>query len=293
MKDFVAENDRILEEWKRKYVEENQSKCSDCENLLDKFAQDGIMYKGDYKKEWTKHKDGETTFRWMRVKSGKENDLWDSVPLRILFLTKDQNSSKAWDVRSESYFYSDEKYEPRNTYYIDGSTFNRNLVYTLYGLVNTTAVTPVDYYDKEFTDEIALKLVDKWPFARINVKKEVGNDRCDDSVLLNAIENDGDLIKEQILNLNADIFVCCGYSKNIPGTGNRILNFLRTIYEDLNQVDNDKIGEWIFYSKKDRKLAINSYHPSYSRYSTYFNNMMATYSEFLKLPDTLFSTKLR
>ena len=34
-----------------------------------------------------------------------ENSLWEAAPLRILYLTKDQNTSgsETWDVRSESY----------------------------------------------------------------------------------------------------------------------------------------------------------------------------------------------
>ena len=42
MKDYVAENERILNEWREKYVKENQHLYPDCPNLGDYFANDGI-----------------------------------------------------------------------------------------------------------------------------------------------------------------------------------------------------------------------------------------------------------
>ena len=46
MKDFVAENDCILEEWRNAYVNNNQSEYPDCKNLHEYFTPDGIMFKG-------------------------------------------------------------------------------------------------------------------------------------------------------------------------------------------------------------------------------------------------------
>ena len=83
MKDYVAENKRILNEWRK----------SNEKNGETNFADDGIMYRGkiegfDYGTERFSDKD-------------QENKMWNEAPLRILFLTKDQNAGEydAWDVR--------------------------------------------------------------------------------------------------------------------------------------------------------------------------------------------------
>ena len=70
MKDYVAENERILEEWRKSL--EIEDVC---------FALDGIMNKGEF------YIDDYEAVR--RKESGKENVMWNECPLRVLFLTKD------------------------------------------------------------------------------------------------------------------------------------------------------------------------------------------------------------
>ena len=86
MKDYVAENERILNEWRKNNEKNGETN----------FADDGIMYRGtieefDYGTERFSDKD-------------QENKMWNEAPLRILFLTKDQNAGgyDAWDVRGET-----------------------------------------------------------------------------------------------------------------------------------------------------------------------------------------------
>jgi hypothetical protein len=277
MKDYVEENERILKEWCDWYVNNNQTRYPTCTNLRDYFAPDGIMYKGDVKPEPRSFENGKTGFRWKREKSEKENELWTNEPLRILYLTKDQNTNDdyAWDVRSESYRYPKEEYKE----YLDTkNSFFRNIAYSLYGIINTTPNNPIYYED--IIDEEVLKLLNDRIFARINCKKEVGYSSCSNSSLRKAIEIDSDFLKRQILNLDADIFVCCGYSENNEESGNLMLNFLNTIGYDFKQEKGDKIGEWIYYDKDKNKLAINTYHPSYSGFD--YDEMVLAYSEFLK-----------
>ena len=198
MKDYVAENERILNEWRNHL------------NQYEYFAPDGIMYKGEFRGAYKYYENGEYKFRWVRIPSGRENILWTNAPLRVLFLTKDQNTSRdtAWDVRSETYWAADENVTPEERG-IDKSRFNSNLVYILYGILNTTADKQVGYND--FTDNEALSFADEQIFARINCKKEVGGRECKNYDLQKAIDRDFKLLKEQILNLDADIFVCCGH----------------------------------------------------------------------------------
>ena len=277
MKDFIAENDCILEEWRNAYVNNNQSEYPDCTNLHEYFTPDGIMFKGDFLPDRRNYSDGKSVFRWKRNCSGEENTLWTKAPLRVLFLTKDQNSNEdiAWDVRSESFRYRDENYKPEEMWLDTGVAFYRNLVYSLYCILKTTIDQPQDY--NKFTDKDALSFVDKQIFARINCKKEVGNDKCPDDVLLDAINRDKSFLERQINNLDADIFICCGYSQSIPDTGNRILNLLNSIGYHFKPQDEEK---WIFYDSDKNKVAINSYHLSYLRFD--YVGMISAYHEFLK-----------
>ncbi len=277
MKNYVAENERILKEWRNAYVNNNQSKYPDCTNLHEYFTPDGIMFKGEFLPDRRNYSDGKSVFRWKRNCSGEENTLWANVPMRVLYLTKDQNSygDVAWDVRSESFRYRDENYKPDEMWLDTGVAFYRNLVYSLYGILKTTIDQPQDY--NNFTDKDALSFVDKQIFARINCKKEVGNDKCPDDVLLDAINRDKSFLERQINNLDADIFICCGYSQSIPDTGNRILNLLNSIGYHFKPQDEEK---WIFYDLDKNKVAINSYHLSYLRFD--YVGMISAYHEFLK-----------
>lgn len=290
MKDYVAENQRILDKWRNEYVKINKANGSGYFNLHEYFSPDGIMYKGEFqgekryfKKENEDKESFYPLFRWVRIPSGEENVLWANAPLRLLFLTKDQNNgggdNPAWDVRSETFRYISDKYKPEEMW-IDKSPggFYKNLVYILYGILNTTADKMVGYND--FTDNEALSFADEQIFARINCKKEVGGGKCENYDLQKAIDQDLKLLKEQILNLDADIFVCCGYSESIVPTGSHILNLLNEIGYNFEQDSKEETGEWIYYDKKSNKVAINSYHLSYSGFD--YNGLITAYSKFLK-----------
>jgi hypothetical protein len=288
MNDYVTENERILKEWQDSYVKENQSRYPDCTNLDQYFTPDGIMFKGSFLPEQRTYPDGKKIFRWKREKSGEENSLWAKAPLRVLFLTKDQNTDGdiAWDVRSESFRYRSEEYKPEEMWLDTRSTFFRNLVYSLYGIMNTTANRPINYND--FNDKEALAFVDKQIFARINCKKEVGDAKCENPVLAAAIDRDKNFLKQQILNLDADILVCCG-SQNDK---NLILNTVYDIYENefkyMNFIDGKGTG--MHYNKKRNKLAIDAYHLSFFKkggLEARYNENVGMYYEFLKhLKDT-------
>ena len=247
MKDYVAENERILNEWR-----ENNEK-----NGETNFADDGIMYRGiieefDYGTERFSDED-------------QENKMWNEAPLRILFLTKDQNAGgyDAWDVRGET----------GNLSY----AFFRNLMYQLYGLVNTRPGYKADY---KFTNEQAIELYNSFPIARINAKKEAGVSSVSNHTLKYYIERDSRYLKEQILNLDADIIVCCGYSENVEESGNLLLNFLKKeCYPGLNKQDNN----WIYFDEENNNIAINNWHLS-ARLGAeeWYNQITNAYHHFLE-----------
>jgi hypothetical protein len=274
MKDYVAENERILNEWRNHL------------NQYEYFAPDGIMYKGEFRGAYKYYENGEYKFRWMHIPSGRENILWTNAPLRVLFLTKDQNTSgdTAWDVRSETYWAADENVTPKERG-IDKSFFNSNLVYILYGILNTTADKQVGYKDAA---KEALSFVDEQIFARINCKKEVGGGKCENYDLQKAIDRDLKLLKEQILNIDADIFVCCGHQNE----NNIILNTVCDIYKDEFEYVNcvEGKGTGMHYNAKRNKLAIDAYHLAYSipkckgsdALEDRYNEIVGMYYEFLK-----------
>ena len=170
MKNYVAENERILNEWRKSYVETNQQSYPNCSNLDEYFSLDGIMFKGEIVPNPKKYENGDINFSWMRKQSDpcgkKENELWTNAPLRILYLTKDQNTSGdiAWDVRSETFRYPDANCKPEEMFLYTQCAFFRNLVYSLYGIMKTTAGSPMKC--NEFTNEEALDFADKQIFAR-------------------------------------------------------------------------------------------------------------------------------
>ena len=181
-------------------------------------------------------------------------------------------------MRSETYWAADENVTPEERG-IDKSRFNSNLVYILYGILNTTADKQVGY--KDATKE-ALSFADEQIFARINCKKEVGDGECKNYDLQKAIDRDLKLLKEQILNLDADIFVCCGHQKE----NNIILNTLYDIYKDEFEYVNffeDK-GTGIHYNAKRNILAIDAYHLSHLNGGSEarYNETVGMYYEFLK-----------
>lgn len=274
-KDYVAENERILNEWRNHL------------NHYEYFAPDGIMYKGEIRGayKYYNNENNEYKFRWIRIPSGKENILWTKAPLRILFLTKDQNANDdtAWDVRSETYWSADDNITPKDRRLDTYSRFNKTLVYILYGILNTTTVQPMDY--NNITNKNALSFVDdsKCIFARINCKKEVGGKKCENSVLKKAIDRDMYFLKQQILNIDADILVCCGNQKG----KNLILNTVKDIYRDEFEYVPcvEGKGTGMHYNKRRNKLVIDAYHLAFfgkGGLKARYDETVGMYYEFLK-----------
>ena len=235
VKDYVEENERILKEW-----EEFNKQAENEPN----FAPDGILYKGEFY-------DGDGYCERCPDKDA-ENKLWQTAPVRYLFLTKDQNAwgEDAWDVRGETA----RKYKASTSIpYL----FYRNFLYLVYGLTHTSFETTCDYDD--FTNEQAIYTYDTEAIARINVKKQAGGSFICNDVLQKYLERDKEYILRQISSLDADVIVCCGYSEQTEDTGNLILNFLNNNGYKFDAV----VGDCIYYDSCKQKVAINAWHLSY------------------------------
>ena len=279
IKDYLGKNQEILDKWQKEF----ESRGGDSS----KFCWDGLMFKGELYRE-------EGTNNWIHDegKDSIENKLWNEVKPRILYLTKDQNlrpgddEVPAWDVRIESY------HDSESNELITGSKFNRMLVYTLYGLAHTTPEKTVKFDDID--NHKALKFVDKFPFARINCKKEGGGSSCSNQVLRDAMEEYSTFLEEQINNLDADIFVCCGstFSGYRIDKNNPTLDFLNHHGYHFEYAGDKSID--IYYDKEKNKVAIDSYHLSYTSEAdkAMYDEMVKTYFTFLQAhPDFLKSIK--
>lgn len=276
MKDYVKENQRILDEWREKFVEDKvNDEAYVGFNPKDYFAYDGIMNKGEF------FLDEDNNCR--RYASGEENRMWSNAPLRILFLSKDQNGfgGEAKDVRTETFH---ERYIclPLTDYQVSGSLFYQNEACLIYRLLQYGCK---DDFSKicDFSWEDAVKFSDQSIFARINCKKEVGKGTCPNWLLKDSIDEYRDFLRRQVVCLDADILVCCGYSKSIERTGNIILNFLNNNGFDFKRIG-DECGEDVYYDYDRKKVALNIYHLSYYKYN-WISTIKAYYKFLEKHPD--------
>lgn len=268
MKDYVAENERILDEWEQEYKKNGL-------NTENYFARDGIMYRGDL--SW----DGKN---WRHNANGHENSLWLNAPLRILYLTKDQNvgDEYCWDVRGESYHtqsYPNDENKLWRKY-----RFIKMLVRTLYGL--SIAKQSFQKYEN-IDDTVALHVADTISYARINCKKEGGTRQCSDSILIAAVNQYADFLKRQIVNLDADVFVCCMSKEMWDNNTKECFYYNYILCEVLNELCNyhfEKVQDLeVYYDAIANKVAINSYHLSYIiDESQSYNDIVEQYHKFLQ-----------
>ena len=287
MNDYVTENERILKKWQKAFIEDKKHEKKYIGEDVEKFfAYDGIMNKGEFAFDENKS-DGTI----IRKPSGNENTLWNDCPLRVLFLTKEENTGgdentvgdEAWDVRAETFHEKGDLLPPENKT-ISSSFFYCNEACLLYGLLNTKPNKKILF--DSFSWQEALEFSDEKIFARINCKKEVGGPSISDFVLQKEIGKYDKSLKAQILNLDADILICCGSQngKNI------ILETVKKFYEkeykeEFEYVDcvKDK-GTGMHYNKKRNKLAIDAYHLAYFKggYKARYSEIIDMYYEFLK-----------
>ena len=260
MKDYVKENERILEQWQKEYVLRGKDVY---------FTPDGIMFRGPL------YFDGKN---WRHEIGGNENELWSNAPLRILFLTKDQNGgedhSDYWDVRGDAYHHPESEAEENRLY--SRYAFNNNIVKMLYGIVTATPQSMVNYQDIDEKDAVIVS--DTFPYARINCKKETGGPQCPDDILLPAMREFSAFLEKQIANFDADIFICCGSSKN----GNKILDFLNEHGYNFKYINDDSYS--IYYDNVKNKIAIDSWHLSnhYEERQTIYEDVVVPYYKFLQ-----------
>lgn len=279
-KDYVGENSRILDEWEERINKRTQGIGGV------NMSRDGIMCKGDMIDDganWIRKISYEGTPRQGEI----ENEKWGEAPIRILIMVKDQNAGggETWDS-SETTFRKHTA--DKDDCILSRHPFNRRLSWVTYGLLNTTNEHMVELKDIEEDDKKVLDFLDNNLFALINCKKEAGGPRCDNNILLDAMEKDGDLLLKQIQNIDPDIFVCCGSTHNghVQDHAYLALGFLETHGYSFKFMGRKDSMYDIYYDSERNKLAIDSFHPTYPRGRShdleFYKEAVETYYQFLQ-----------
>lgn len=216
-----------------------------------------------------------------------ENELWDNAPVRILFLTRDQNVKDrfAWDSRINSFRKKNSAKE--DNILAKTPAFAKRMAYITYGLANSTdnELVPLDYIRRHQSEMV--KFLDSFPFAHVNCKKEGGGASCPDELLKKACEEYDYYLEQQIRNIDADVIVCCGSTDGgyRVDKGNYALDFLNHHGYNFDDLGCSRYSD-IYYDAKRNKLAIDSNHLSYTSVSDQeiYDQDVETYHNFLVDP---------
>lgn len=257
MKNYNEQLDELFVRWEEKAKENGHTG----------FCTDGLMYRGE---NWEKKVEQKIYYG---KSEGEEDNLWMNAKKRILFLLKDTNNNPDCHNR---------EFRPGAS----GSILlhHKNIAYWLFGILslNEKNIAP-DFDNIDFWNDV-FPVFDTVPFAIVNCKKESGGSTITNEKLSEHIGLYADFIKEEIEILNPDIIICGGGSSKIK-------DFVKEkIYTDIEKIDDS--NNWIYYSKRNNKVVIDSYHPSYWQIKggskSIYETMMSKYKEFLdKYPNFL------
>lgn len=254
---LIKQNEEMLEKMKEALKPENGH-----------FVEDGLLYRGDIHYDL----DG----NWKRNPSGQEDTLWESAPLKVMFLTKDYIDDSMDDIRVET---GRKNNVSPDQDYIKRDAFTMNIVCWLYGLTHlTTNLSELFLEIKEGSKYF--RFYEKYPLLRLNCKKLSGSGRCDKQTLKKHLYYPvySELLGEQIRLFDANIIICCGGE-----------HFIAEFVEKLYGIDDRQKfeDESLWYDEKHERLIIDTYHPSYSRRSgctieDMFMGLMTPYLKFLE-----------
>ena len=257
--DFQRENEKILDDWEE----------ASLKNLEDKdsvFVRDGLMFRGAISYD----DDG----IWRRSPAN-ESQLWNDVFPRIMLITKDYPEDNNLDLRHETLRTN---FSGPDSIITSQYPFHKNLMFHVYGLGNYKNGHCPLWYNLKY--DICREFYETYPLVRINVKKQSGKGEVKDSVLSKYLNTYEDYLNRQIRLFDADIIVC--YGRVIF---NHVIN---TFFPDI---EIDPKDPWVYFSEEQRKVIINSYHPSvrpitisdkdyYIRPMKEFEQMMINHKDF-------------
>lgn len=226
-----------------------------------------------------------------RALSGNEDELWHQQRLRILFLTKELNAgpdrTDTYDLRQDSFrVIRNINGNHRQSNLINDKGLNKMIAYTFHGMIHSMEYSnePFLEYTKISAHEVETT-IDKYVFARINVKPTGGTNNSNDNEVLCEALKYGKYTFRRIKNLCPKVIVCCGNKNN----RNIIIeDFLNKIGFHFDWTD----VQGIWTDKQLNIVAIDTYHPSYTKYgyeeSQLYNDIVkALYNYIQKNPNFL------
>jgi len=183
---------------------------------------------------------------------------WKRTDSRILFLAKesygDKDSQESWDLCELVREWNGLKYK-----------FWRTLGYWAFGIQNTTPTSIPDFPgtdNNEMKPEVINAVLES---AIANIKKSGGKSSSDDEELQMYIDSDGDLIKQQIDQLDPKVIVCC-----------YVWGLVKHLWNNPKEVT-----EYIYYA--ENRVFIDYWHPS-NRYPNFvmYYTLCAIYQKSLQ-----------
>lgn len=230
---LLKQNEELLQKMKEALKAENGH-----------FVKDGLLYRGDI------HYAGGN---WEREPSGREVAIWESAPLKVMFLMKDYTDISMDDIRSET---GRRNYVAKGRDYIKRDAFTMNIVYWLYGLTHLTT-NPSELFLEIEEGSVCFRFYERYPLLRLNCKKLSGGSTCSNKVLQKYLDYPvySDILSNQIRLFNANVIVCCG------GGGCMARFVMDRCYNTDNWQQFE--GESLWYDEKNERLIVNPYHPSY------------------------------
>lgn len=265
LKGILEQNEELLQKMKTALKPENGH-----------FVEDGLLYRGDI------HYD--VYGNWKRNPSGQEDALWESAPLRVMFLMKDYTNESMDDIRCETGRKND---VTKGQDYIKRDAFTMNIVYWLYGLTHLTN-NPSVFFSEIEEGSKCFRFYERYPLLRLNCKKVSGGSTCSDKMLQKYLDYPmySNILEDQIRLFNANVIVCCG-------GGGLIARF---VMDRCYNTDNWKQfdGESLWYDETNERLVINPYHPSFTGYTRrkLFEGITTPFLRFVNANPT-FKTKVK
>ncbi len=196
---------------------------------------------------------------------GKESELWDKSPLKVVLLLKDKNAN---DSCIDSRSYKD----------INNNSFGKNIaawIYAIFQICNNKIVPSIqEAYD--YNNQI--KAFREKPYAIINVKKKVGKGSVTDKVVKDYVEKYKEYIRKELDILNPDLILCCG------GRNGRMFELAqKNIYAEYS-FEQIATNSSIYYCKEANLSLLRAYHPSaHKKKEDIYWNIMDDLKNFLFL----------
>ncbi len=204
---------------------------------------------------------------WYRRPGNEEFD-WSHSNFRLLEITKDLNDDEVWDIRSETGL------QNHNVTPAIGHKWYRNLM-TFEYLLNRVFLSGVIPDFKSLTDDELIHSFNMSSSARINCKKTAGGGECTRGILNYHINAYGDILQQQVMDLNPNAIYIGGCEGNI------ILDkVVRPTYDNLRLVEP---SGWVYYCESKQAVVVNGYNPGMRRnLEKVYNEMASALRSFAK-----------